>query len=206
MKYLITPAYLPNISYMSWLIKQNIVYFDSSEKYKKQTFRNRSEIYGANGKLILTIPVIHAKKKNYQLSKEIKIFLESKWQLNHWKSIYSAYKSSPYFEFYEEELYKKFFNIKNDYLINFNVELMSIILKLLNRPFKYILMTFNANNHIKFDKLIEAKKNCFIVPEYTQVFSNKHGFLNNLSILDLLFNLGPNTLEYLNSINLKLKT
>ena len=86
MKYLIAPTYLPNISYMAWLIKKKI-YFNLTDKYNKQTFRNRSEIYGANGKLILTIPIIHIKEKRRQLTKQVKIFDKINWQTNHWKSI-----------------------------------------------------------------------------------------------------------------------
>ena len=104
MKYLIAPTYLPNISYMAWLIKKKI-YFNLTDKYNKQTFRNRSEIYGANGKLILTIPIIHSKEKKLQLTKEVKIFDKINWQTNHWKSICSAYRSSPYFEFYEQDFF-----------------------------------------------------------------------------------------------------
>ena len=200
---LITPTYLPNISYMAWLIKQKTIYFDSSEKYNKQTYRNRSEIYGANGKLILTTPIIHSKEKKAQLTKEVKIFYDNKWQINHWKSICSAYRSSPYFEFYEEELFQSYFKVKHKYLINFNIELISKILCLLNLPYNYKLISLKNKNHTKIYKLIDAKNQYFKIPEYNQVFSSKHGFLNNLSILDLLFNIGPNTIEYLNSVNLK---
>ena len=76
---LITPSYLPSISYIAWLIKKKIIYFDLTDKYNKQTYRNRAEIYGANGKLILTVPIIHIKKKQ-QLTKDVKIYYDKNWQ------------------------------------------------------------------------------------------------------------------------------
>ena len=203
MKYLIAPTYLPNISYMAWLIKKKI-YFNLTDKYNKQTFRNRSEIYGANGKLILTIPIIHSKEKKRQLTKEVKIFDKINWQTNHWKSICSAYRSSPYFEFYEQDFFNFYFKIKERSLFNFNVKLISNILNLLNQPFNFETISYNEEKHTKAEKLIDAKNIHFQTTKYNQVFSNKYGYLNNLSIIDLLFNLGPNTIDYLKSINIKL--
>ena len=203
MKYLIAPTYLPNISYMAWLIKKKI-YFNLTDKYNKQTFRNRSEIYGANGKLILTIPIIHSKEKKLQLTKEVKIFDKINWQTNHWKSICSAYRSSPYFEFYEQDFFNFYFEIKERSLFNFNIKLISNILNLLNQPFNFQTISYNKEKHTKVDKLIDAKNIHFQTTKYNQVFSNKYGYLNNLSIIDLLFNLGPNTIDYLKSTNIKL--
>ena len=201
---LITPTYLPNISYMAWLIRKKKIYFDLTDKYNKQTYRNRSEIYGSNGKLILTIPIIHVKEKKYQLTKEVKIYNDKNWQSNHWKSICYAYRSSPYFEFYEEEFFTHYFKIKEKYLFNFNLKLISKIYNLLNQPFNFKNESFNEKNHNKIYQLIDAKNKYFETPKYNQVFSRKYGFLSNLSILDLLFNLGPNAIDYLYSINLKL--
>ena len=203
MKYLIAPTYLPNISYMAWLIKKKI-YFNLTDKYNKQTFRNRSEIYGANGKLILTIPIIHIKEKRRQLTKQVKIFDKINWQTNHWKSICSAYRSSPYFEFYEQDFFNFYFKIKERSLFNFKLKLISNILNLLNQPFNFQTISYNKEKHTKVDKLIDAKNIHFQTTKYNQVFSNKYGYLNNLSIIDLLFNLGPNTIDYLKSINIKL--
>lgn len=203
MKYLIAPTYLPNISYMAWLIKKKI-YFNLTDKYNKQTFRNRAEIYGANGKLILTIPIIHSKEKKHQLTKEVKIFDKINWQTNHWKSICSAYRSSPYFEFYEQDFFNFYFKIKERSLFNFNVKLISNILNLLDQPFNFETISYNKEKHTKLEKLIDAKNIHFQTTKYYQVFSNKYGYLNNLSIIDLLFNLGPNTIDYLKSINIKL--
>jgi len=200
---LITPTYLPNISYMAWLIRKKKIYFNLKDKYNKQTYRNRAEIYGSNGKLILTIPIIHVKEKKYQLTKEVKIYYDKNWQSNHWKSICSAYRSSPYFEFYEEELSNYYFKINEKYLFDFNMKLLSKITNLLSHPFKYKLANYKEKNHNKIYQLINAKNEYFEIPKYSQVFSGKYGFLNNLSILDLLFNLGPNAMDYLYSINIK---
>lgn len=199
---LITPSYLPSISYIAWLIKKKIIYFDLTDKYNKQTYRNRAEIYGANGKLILTVPIIHIKKK-HQLTKDVKIYYDKNWQNNHWKSICSAYRSSPYFEFYEEDFFKFYFEINEKSLFDFNIRLMSKILSLINHPFQYKTKCFNKKNHKKIHTIINAKKTNFKTPKYNQVFSCKHGYINNLSILDVLFNLGPDTMDYLKSINTK---
>ncbi len=149
------------------------------------------------------MPVTHNEEKKHQLTKEVKIYKDKNWQKNHWKSICSAYRSSPYFEFYEEDFFKFYFEIKEKYLFDFNLKLMSNILSLLNHPFNFKTINFNKKNHNKLYKLINAKKINFKTPKYDQVFSNKFGYINNLSILDVLFNLGPNTMDYLKSIKIK---
>ena len=193
----VSPAYLPNVYYSSWILKQNKVYFVTDSHYQKQTIRNRSEIYGANGKLNLTIPVKHNKRHISQKETEVCIANEISWQKQHWKSICSAYQSSPYFEFYERDL-APFYKKKTTYLMHFNLEILLKIMELIDSPLSYELVKWDINEHIKMETLIDSKKKVYWKNEpYTQVFGNKYGFQSNLSILDVLFNLGPESSTYL---------
>ena len=193
----VSPAYIPNVFYCSWILTQNKVYFVTDSHYQKQTIRNRSEIYGANGKLNLTIPVKHIKRQTLQKEMEVCIANEISWQKQHWKSICSAYQSSPYFEFYERDL-APFYKKKTTYLMHFNLEILLKIIELIDSPLSYELVKWNINEHKKMETLIDSKKKVDWKNEpYTQVFGNKYGFQSNLSILDVLFNLGPESSTYL---------
>ena len=190
----VCPAYLPNIYYMSWVVSQRQVAFVTDNTYQKQTYRNRTEIYGANGKLKLTIPIVHTKKQSRQTDKAVAINYDNNWQKDHWKSLEAAYRSSPFFEFYEDDL-QPFYYRNFDKLMDFNIELIKKILLLLDSD---IILLPEKKADKEFSDLIIAKKvNKIEIPQYHQVFQSKHGFINNLSVLDLLFNLGPQSLEYL---------
>ena len=194
----VCPAYLPNIHYMAWVVSQIEIVMVTNKPYQKQTFRNRSEIYGANGKLKLTIPIIHSKEKERQIDETVIIHYENSWQQKHWKSLENAYRSSPFFEFYEDDLYP-FYHQKFEKLMDYNIKLIKMVLHLLNSEVK---LHFNEETDDDFDDLIIAKHGLKKkTPLYQQVFQFKHGFISNLSILDLLFNLGPQSLEYLKKVN-----
>lgn len=201
MNIIIHPTYLPNIASFTAMVKAKNVLFEVDDNFLKQTYRNRSYIYGANGKLALNIPVIHS-QKNRQKYRDVKIFNEEKWQSLHWKSLQSAYRTSPFFEYYEDDL-QPLFNHKADYIIDFNFKCFEVICDCLQLELN-ISKTENYQSKVEnaedFRFLVNAKKE---TPQhfdsYTQVFNNKHGFINNLSILDLLFNEGPNALNYLES-------
>ena len=193
----VCPAYLPNIHYMAWVVSQRQVTMVTNNPYQKQTYRNRTEIYGANGKLKLTIPIVHTKNKDRQIDEAVAIHYEHNWQKDHWKSLEAAYRSSPFFEFYEDDLHP-YYHQKFEKLMDFNIALIKKILSLLD--VEVDLLT-KENVDEEFTDLIIAKKKLNKVnPHYHQVFQSKHGFINNLSILDLLFNLGPQSLEYLRQI------
>ena len=190
----VCPAYLPNIRYMSWIVSQRQVAFVTDNTYQKQTYRNRTEIYGANGKLKLTIPIVHSKKQSRQTDKAVAINYDNNWQKDHWRSLEAAYRSSPFFEFYEYD-FQPFYYRNFDKLMDFNIELIKKILLLLDSD---IILLPEKKADKEFSDLIIAKKvNKIEIPQYHQVFQSKHGFINNLSVLDLLFNLGPQSLEYL---------
>ena len=201
MKTLIHPTYFPSIAHFVAIANTDELVFETDDNFLKQTYRNRAYVYGANGKLTLNIPVIHS-QKNRQKYRDVKIFNEEKWQSLHWKSLLSAYRTSPFFEYYEDEL-QPLFEMKTDFILDFNLKCFETITECLqldvntSKTETYQEAPADTND---FRFLVHAKKE---QPQnfetYTQVFSNKHGFIPNLSILDLLFNEGPNALNYLES-------
>jgi len=197
---LLYPTYFPNIATYVVMTQSNDVVFETHDSYQKQTYRNRCYIYGANGKLSLNIPV-HYSQKNRQNTEEIRIDNSSKWQSIHWKSIESAYKTSPFFEFYEDE-FTMLFNTPKEFLLDFNLECIAVI----NQCLGLEMAISKSNQFTKttsetdYRFLVNARKEAKIeVSAYIQVFQDKHGFISNLSILDLLFNEGPNASNYLNN-------
>jgi hypothetical protein len=199
MNVLIHPTYFPSISHWVALLKAENVVFEVNDSYQKQTYRNRANIYSANGLLSLTIPVIYS-QNNRQLYRDIKIFDESKWQSLHWKSLLSAYRTSPFFEYYEDDIVT-LFHSKHDFLLDFNFKCFEVLKECLQLDIFYSqTKTFEKEsiNSNDYRFLVNARKEkVYNFTNYTQVFSNKHGFIPNLSILDLLFNEGPNALSYL---------
>ena len=194
----VCPAYLPSVNYMSWVINQRKLYFITSGHYQKQTYRNRAEIYGPNGKLKLIIPITKNKDLNHQKDIETRVDNNFLWQRNHWRSLQMSYRASPYFEFYEDAFYP-FYNNKILSLMELNISLIKVILKLLKFEILIEEKKFNEINEKK--DLINTKNTATMLNlKYNQVFNNKHGFLNNLSVIDLLFNLGPKSLDYLKKI------
>jgi hypothetical protein len=200
------PTYFPNISHFVGIVNADNVVFEIEDNYQKQTYRNRTSIYGANGKLSLNIPVKHS-HKNRQLYKDVKIVNDTNWQLSHWKSLQSAYRTSPYFEFYEDELAPLFLK-KHNYILEFNFKCLKVISDCLQLDLNY-KTTIHYQKEILNSQdlrfLVNARKESEQnFKPYTQVFSNKYGYINNLSILDLLFNEGTNALNYLHSQKLEL--
>lgn len=194
MKVGVCPAYLPSVNYMVRIVAQKEIGFIISNHFQKQTFRNRTSIYGPNGKLNLTIPIVHRKDLDHQLDKNVLIHQETSWQKNHWRSLEASYRSSPFFEFYELDLYP-FFHTRQENLMELNIQLILEILSLLEVDINIIKEEEISS---EFRALILAKeKTNKSNPVYSQVFATKHGYLDNLSILDLLFNLGPESVDYL---------
>ena len=203
MNILIHPTYFPNIAHFSAIAKAKEVTFEMDDNFQKQTYRNRSCIYASNGRLQLNIPVIYT-QKNRQKYRDVKIANDYKWQSLHWKSLESAYRTSPFFEFYADEL-QPLFTEKTDYILDFNLKCFEAICECLQLDLnisKTEVFDKNPIDLIDYRHLVNAKKETPVIFEpYTQVFGEKHGFINNLSILDLLFNEGTNALTYLESQN-----
>jgi len=204
MNIIIHPTYFPNIANFVGMCLASTVVIEAEDNFQKQTYRNRAYIYGANGKLALNIPVRFT-QKNRQKYRDVIIANDENWQDNHWKSIESAYRTSPFFEYYEDEL-RPLFKEKKERLFDYNMECITIIAECIELDLKIEESTEfikDLSNISDWRYLVNAKKEpVFSFDKYIQVFSDKHGFIPNLSILDLLFNEGPNTLNYLQSQSL----
>lgn len=191
--------YFGPTSYFAELIKAENYRLEAFEHFPKQTYRNRCYIQGANGKLRLAIPTKH---NGARAMKDIQVSNDYNWQKEHFKSLVSAYKSSPYFEFYEDDLFP-LFDKKEKFLLDLNLKTLEFInskLKL-NLKFdltdKYELIDESIDYRNHFNAKTEFQGN---FPEYFQVFDEKFDFMPDLSILDLLCNEGPKSTTYLQKI------
>jgi len=126
-KTLFTINYLPSVQYFSHWVNSKSPVLEKHCNYIKQTYRNRCDILAANGIIPLTIPVAKGKTHKVQ-TKEIEISYDTRWQPLHWRSIVSAYNSSPFFEYYEDD-FRPFYEKNFKYLFDFNLELMNVILE-----------------------------------------------------------------------------
>ncbi len=197
---LLHPSYFGSIASYASLAQATTVLFENEDNYQKQTYRNRMYIYGANGKLLLNIPIKHSKSEQHQKYKDVKIENDFQWQKVHWKSLETAYRTSPFFEYYEDE-FVHLFEKKQNYLLDFNYQCMEAVFGCLQIEQKINkTTTYHKKADVTDDHrlLINAKTPKFEYLEpYIQVFENKAGFIPNLSILDLLFNEGTNAVTYL---------
>ncbi|MBC8307788.1 MAG: WbqC family protein [Pelagibacterales bacterium] len=199
MDLIIHPNYLPSTSHFLLMVNSKKLVFEINDHYLKQTFRNRTYIYGANGKLLLSIPVIHS-QKNRKLLKDVKISYDQDWLSQHWKSLEISYRSSPFFEFFEDKLIC-LYNKKEKYLVDFNLKSINILFEMLQIDLEYdFTNSYEENNSSISDYRINPENfnsNEIKIDRYTQVFQSKHGFISNLSVLDLIFNEGPNAINFL---------
>ncbi len=204
--FIFSTAYFPPLSYFSSLLKAKEVLIEHHEHYFKQTYRNRAEIYGANEMLLLAIPVDHQNLFSIPI-KEVRISYRERWQKIHWRSIESAYRNSPYFEYYEDEL-SVFYEKEYEFLCDWNHDLLMHVLKILGMDKKISFTESYQEQHedvsdlrnefIPGKKLTTAK---FSEVQYKQVFSDRHGFIPDLSILDLIFNEGHKALDWLEKMS-----
>ena len=195
-------AYAGPIAHWVPICKQQSIIWEVQDFYHKQTYRNRMEIHAANGKLMLSIPIQHLGYEGHQYYKDVQIANEFTWQRNHWLSLKTAYQSSPFFEYYEDDiapLYQKPFKS----LLVFNKKVMETICELLQlQAPQETTKTYEKDSpHHDLRHLIDAKNaKPTTIYEYIQVFSEKNGIISNLSILDILFNMGPETVPLLQSL------
>jgi hypothetical protein len=203
---LLSTAYLPPISWMATALQSGRIEIEIQETYPKQTFRNRCSISTSSGILNLTVPVNRV-NGNHTKTCDILIDNSINWQLSHWRSIVTAYNNSPFFEFYSH-LIKPIYFKRTDRLIDLNHELLLILLNALQ---------IKALN-IEYTNTFETKpgyvdlRNCFgpkikiqqkihyELPRYIQAFEVKQGYIPDLSIIDLLFNTGPDAVTYLSGL------
>ena len=192
--------YLPGICWVADFAKCEEPWLEREENFVKSTFRNRCEIAGAGGKLTLSIPVTGG-RDHHRLYKDTRIAYQTNWQSNHWQSIRSAYGSAPYFEFYYEK-FQKFYEREYRFLFDFNLELLQTALTILKlNSSSKLTETYEPEPIGMMDRRSGRKgKTDMQLPVYYQVFANKYGFIPDLSILDLIFNLGPDAKEYLGMV------
>lgn len=190
---LFSTAYLPPVSYVSALVNAGNVEVEQWEHYQKQSYRNRCHIAAANGLMALSIPVERTGTEK-KCMKDVRVSEHDDWQRQHWKSIVSAYNTTPFFEYYEDD-FAPFFHQKWDFLLDFNMALLEKVLELLDvRKSIGFTAGYVADYHKKVVDLrgqFHPKHDCgFTIRPYYQVFQEKYGFLPDLSIVDLLFNMG----------------
>lgn len=169
--------------------------------YQKQTFRNRTYICNDRGKHILSIPISHVGQSNgKQLNREVKIDNSYAWQRQHWRTLETAYRTSPFFEFYEDDI-QPLYDTEFDNLMDFNLKTIETVcdcLQLEMPTAKTEQFSLGHGVDIDYRHLVSVKNKIKLIQtDYVQVFGDRHGFTANLSILDLLFNLGPQTTAYL---------
>lgn len=198
MNLIIHPTYFPSISHFVAMAGADEITFEADDNYQKQTNRNRMYIYSPNGIQLLNIPVKHSRDR-HQKTKDIKIEHAFDWQKQHFKSLEAAYRSSPFFEYFEDAMLP-IFEKKYDFLYDLNNDSIDIACKCLG--FKLQFRTTSEYFHevpgfVDLRILANGKKDGAQLESYMQVFAAKFGFINNLSILDLLFNEGRYAADYL---------
>lgn len=210
-KVILTTAYLPPIQYLAKLVGYKNVLIEVNETYSKQSYRNRSVILSCNGPLSLTVPVVKT-NGNSTLTKDIKIDNSTNWQKNHWKAIESAYRNSAYYEFVADFLSPFYFR-EEQFLIDLNSKITAEILafmgisKLLANSDEFTkyypedVDDFRTTIHPK--PQLQARDVDFSPVKYFQVFSDRFSFHPNLSIVDLLFNEGLDSVSVINSSIIK---
>ncbi len=193
--------YLPPVVWFSqFKANQPATYIEAEEHFPKQTYRNRANIYSPDGVLSLVVPVVKGSKVHTKI-KDVKISYDFRWQRLHWMSLEACYRRSAYFEYYEDAL-APFYQKQYQYLFDFNEELLQLLLKSIkiSAPVQrtetyetaYGAEVLDLRNSFSSKKEYNDEQK-----PYFQVFEERHGFIKNLSILDLLFSQGPRTIDYL---------
>ena len=200
-KIVLSTAYLPTLEYFAFIAKSEVFFLEGCETFQKQSYRNRAYILTAGGVQSLILPTRHDTQRC--CIRDVRIDYKDHWQLKHWRAIETAYSGTPYFLYYKDFLYP-FFEKKYDFLFDYNTELTLTLLKLLKiKKVPAITETYinmyedaldlRSELHPKRENLIESRP-------YPQIFSDRQPFADRLSVIDLLFNLGPEALQHLNQL------
>lgn len=198
---LFIPTYFSPISQYSEIVKSNSVVFEMEDNFQKQSYRNRCYIFNSNGKQLLNIPVKDKYKGSSQRkkTKDLLVDNDALWQDHHLKSLQTAYRTSPFYEFYEDDLLS-IFTKKYTFIQDVNIDTFLFISDALqisqqySKTGEYILKTTEKDLRELSDVKKQPQK---LVDNYVQMFDDKHGFIPDLSILDLLFMEGPNAISFL---------
>ena len=198
----IATAYLGPIQQYTKMVQYPVVYLECCENYVKQTYRNRCTIAAANGPLSLSVPIIKPDSLKC-LTKDIRISDHGNWRHLHWNALCSAYNMSPFFEYYADD-FAPFYEKRFTFLLDFNEQLRELICSLLDiSPDIRQTETYEPTVAHDFRESIQPRHPLpdpyFTLRPYYQVFQEKFGFQPNLSIVDLLFNMGPESLLYLSN-------
>lgn len=200
---LLSTAYFPNVQYMSKFLAGKVV-VEKYETYPKQTYRNRCNILSANGVLPLSVPV---QKNFHTLTKDIRIDYSEMWQRNHYTALKSAYRNSPYYDYYFYKI-ERFFEQKETFLVDLNAKILETLFSMLKIEADWSFTTDYVSVPDGFCDMRDCispkpsrnKPDTAFVPKlYIQVFADRFDFVPNLSILDLIFNVGPESKECLES-------
>ena len=195
---LFLPTYFSPISQYIAIVNSDEVLFEVEDNYQKQTYRNRCYIYSPNGKQLLNIPTKHTANSLKKKTKDTLVDNSVSWQKQHLKSIQIAYRNSPFFEFYEDELLP-ILTKEYKYLLDVNIDTYLFITDALQLNQNYLKTeeyVISPKDDYRF--LANAKQeHKYHFSPYIQMFDDKFGFIKNLSIVDLLFMEGPNTISFL---------
>ncbi|WP_281542910.1 WbqC family protein [Maribacter aestuarii] len=202
---LLHPTYFLSIA-SSAAIVQNEVCWEVHDNYQKQTYRNRTKICTDRGLHVLSIPIVHVgNTQGRQLYKEVRIDNSYNWQRQHWRTLETAYRTSPFFEYYEDDI-RTMYDSQYEYLLEYNLKTIETICDLLqvempsSKSEEFQLATKNTKD---YRSLVDAKKKFNIkYAPYNQVFGDRHNFIPNQSILDLIFNIGPEATKYLKQLKI----
>ena len=197
---LLHPTYFPSIIQYVAQVNSEKLLFEVEDNFQKQTYRNRCFVYGSNGRQMLNVPIVHKNKEQHTKTRDIQIDHSQPWEKIHVKTMDSAYSSSPFYEFYKDDIIEVI-SKGQKYLMDLNFDSINALNEALqidipNTKTKDFSLTVDAKEDFRY--LVKAKNQKeYSFDKYTQVFDNKHGFIQNLSCLDLLFNQGPNAIDYL---------
>ena len=204
MDVLLSTAYLPPVEWFAAYAQAETVWLEAEEHYLKQTYRNRCILLNVSGSVELSIPVSKT-VPNHCRVREMRITYAENWPRNHWRSIETSYSTSPYFLYYRDYL-EPFYQQRYDWLWDFNLEMLSVLLRLLRLPERHRLTeAYEAQPSGKGDFRARIHPKRRSEPDYPfrgqepyrQVFAGQQPFTPHLSVLDLLCNLGPESAAYL---------
>lgn len=201
----LSTAYFGPVQYYQKLVEYDNVIIEQYDHYIKQTYRNRCNIVGPEGIQSLILPIVKPEKSK-QCIKDICISTHDNWQHLHWQAIKSSYKNSPYYDYFEED-FVNFYSSKPKYLLDFNIKLQETVCQLINiKPNIQLSSEYKTDfsegetdlrEYIHPKKELSTEDTTKLFKRYYQVFEHKHNFTPNLSILDLMFNMGPESIFYL---------